>query len=236
MLLAATPAARKGRSSSSAKCNVRELGLAVRAPGVVASFEVWVLGVDRATVVTTRAGDRDDAGVVASEQGRHEQRGEREVAEMVDGELHLEPVLGPPLGDAHHARVVDEHVDVGTGAQAPPGGLAHRCQRREVERLQLERGAGDLAQDRAASLLGLALVARRHHDERALTGELPGDLEPEPAVRPGDDGDPARLIPGCPRRTRPCSMLGRASLSVRASQRPHRTKRRMTVSLRSVSM
>jgi hypothetical protein len=108
-----------------------------------------------------------------------------EVAEMVDGELHLEPVLGPPLGDAHHARVVDEHVDVGTGTQDPLDGLAHRRQGREVERLQLDRGAGDLAQDRAASLLGLALVARRHHDERARTGELPEDLEAE-AVRAGD--------------------------------------------------
>jgi len=139
--------------------------------------------------VTTGAGDRDDAGVGAPEQGGHEQRGEREVAEMVDGELHLEPVLGPPLGDAHHARVVDEHVEVGMGAQDPLGRHAHRCERRAIERLQLERGVGDPVQDRAASLLGLALVARRHHDERALSGELPGDLEPEAAVRAGHDGD-----------------------------------------------
>jgi hypothetical protein len=73
--------------------------MAVRAPGVVAAFEMWVLRVDRATVVSTGASYRYDAGIVASEQGRHEQRGEREVAEMVDGELHLEPILGRPLGD-----------------------------------------------------------------------------------------------------------------------------------------
>jgi len=113
---------------------------------------------------------------------------------MVDGELHLEPVLGPPLGDGHHTRVVDEHVDVVMGAEDPLGRLAHRCQRRQVERLQREGGAGDLAQDRAASLLGLAQVAQRHHDERTLTGELPGDLEPEAAVHAGDDGNPARLV------------------------------------------
>jgi len=95
MLLAATSAARKRRSSSSAKCTFASLDWPY-ARWVVAAFEVWVLRVDRATVVTTGAGHRYDAGVGASEQGRLEQRGERVVAEMVDGQLHLEPVLGPP--------------------------------------------------------------------------------------------------------------------------------------------
>jgi hypothetical protein len=52
-------------------------------------------------------------------------------------------------------------------------------------------GVGDLGQDRPASLVGLALVARCHHDERAIAGELPEDLEPEAAVRARHDGDPA---------------------------------------------
>src|SRR4029453_4727462 len=37
-------------------------------------------------------------------------------------------------------------------------------------------------------------VARGHHDQGALAGQLPGDLEPEPAVGAGHHGDPARLV------------------------------------------
>lgn len=93
--------------------DVRELGLPVGPPRVVAAVEVGVRRVDRPSRVPPGAGDRDDAHVVACEQCRQEQRGEREVPEMVHAELHLEAVLGPALGDALDPRVVHEDVDPG---------------------------------------------------------------------------------------------------------------------------
>ncbi len=75
---------------------VRELRLAVRAPGVVgAALPVEVVEVDLADPVAGR-GDRHDA--VADL--RQQQVREREVAEVVRADLQLEPVAGAPLGQS----------------------------------------------------------------------------------------------------------------------------------------
>jgi hypothetical protein len=113
---------------------------------------------------------------------------------VVDRELHLEPVLGPPLGDGHQASVVDQDVDPPMAGEDPLGRLPHRGLGGQVERLQLQGGAGDLVADRRHRRLRLGLVAGGHHDMAALSGQFPGHLQPEAAVGAGDDGDGARLV------------------------------------------
>jgi hypothetical protein len=57
------------------------------------------------------------------------------MSKVVDSELHLEPVLGAPLRDSHHPRVVDEDVDPGMVGKDAGGGFVYGCQRRKIERL-----------------------------------------------------------------------------------------------------
>src|SRR5215218_8497374 len=174
--------------------HVGQLRLPVGPPGIVAPGQVGVGRVERPPGVAAGAGDRDHAGAVAGQQGRQQQGGEGEVAEVVDGQLHLEPVLGPPLGDAHQAGVVDQDVDAPVAGQDPLGRLPHRGLGGEVQWLQLQRGVGDLVADRRHRRLGLGLVAGGHHHVAALAGQLPGHLQAEAAVGAGDDGDGARLV------------------------------------------
>ena len=106
------------------------------------------------------------------------------MAEVVHPELHLEPVLRPPLEGRHDAGVVDEDVDARVRRDDASGRITHGAERREIERHRLERRTGDLGHNRGARVLGLGLVARSHHDVRALARELPRDLEPEPPFAP----------------------------------------------------
>ena len=121
---------------------VGELRLAVGPPRAVVALEVRVAGVDGAAHVVGGARDADDPRGVRPQQRRHQQRGEGAVAEVVRAELHLEPVGGPALGDAHHAGVVDEDVDRAVRGEDPGRRLADRRLRAEVELDQLERRVG----------------------------------------------------------------------------------------------
>src|SRR5215218_9875797 len=192
------PGRRPGRPEApvelQGEVHVGQLRLAVGPPGLVVAGQVGVGRVERPPGVAAGAGDRDHAGAVAGQQGRQQQGGEGEVAEVVDGQLHLEPVLGPPLGDAHQAGVVDQDVDAPVAGQDPLGRLPHRGLGGEVQWLQLQRGVGDLVADRRHRRLGLGLVAGGHHHVAALAGQLPGHLQAEAAVGAGDDGDGARLV------------------------------------------
>ena len=99
--------------------------------------------VDGAAHVMGGARDGDDPRRVGAQQRRHQQRGERPVAEVVDAELHLEAVDRAALGDAHHAGVVDSRSIFSCAARIVCGRLAHRRLRAEVERDELERRVRD---------------------------------------------------------------------------------------------
>jgi hypothetical protein len=43
---------------------------------------------------------------------RQQQVGQREVHELVRGEMRLKPVDGPPLRDRHHPSAVDQDIEV----------------------------------------------------------------------------------------------------------------------------
>ena len=173
---------------------VGELRLAVGPPGPVPTVQVGIVGVHRPTHVVGGARHRDDPSRVRTQQRRHQQRGEGEVPEVVDAELHLEAVDGLALGDAHHAGVVDEDVDRLVAGEDPPGGLAHRCQRAEIELDDLQGCARRAAADVRLGLRRLLLVAGRYHYLGARRRQRTRGLEPEAAVGAGDDRRAARQV------------------------------------------
>lgn len=60
--------------------------------------------------------------------------GEREVAEVVGAELHLEPVGRTQQGQGHHTGVVDQEVEPAVGLlRDVAGGIGHGGQVRQVE-------------------------------------------------------------------------------------------------------
>ena len=67
-------------------------------------------------------------------------------------------------------------------------------QRRQVEFLQLDAGAGRGLLDAVRGILALVDVAYGQHDVRALGGERGGGLEAEAGVGTGDDGGAASLV------------------------------------------
>jgi len=112
---------------------------------------------------------------------------------VVHPELALEAIGGPAVGCHHHPGVVDQQVDPQVGVPQRVGGGPDRPQRGQV---QLCRGHAALrraVQDAVRGGLGLRDVAAGQHDGGAAGGEHPRDLEADPGVGAGDDGDPARL-------------------------------------------
>ena len=110
---------------------VGELGLPVGAPArVAAALPVEVVEVDRARCGARRRRRSTTRSVTCGQQ----QVGQREVAEVVGAELHLEAVRGALLGHGHHAGVVDQDVEV---ALPGVGERAHGGEVGEVERADL---------------------------------------------------------------------------------------------------
>ncbi|KPC68003.1 hypothetical protein ADL26_20670, partial [Thermoactinomyces vulgaris] len=83
-------------------------------------------------------GDGDDARVAARFEQAEETPGEREVAEVVGGELALVALRAERARRGHDAGVVHEEVEpVAVGVQTV-GELGHRVEVFEVERADLE--------------------------------------------------------------------------------------------------
>jgi len=117
---------------------VGELRLAVRLPGSVAPLQMWVLGIDATAHVVSGARHRDDARGRRRGQHRQQVRCECVVPEVIDAELHLEPVDRPPLGNSHEAGVVDQHVDGRVLRGDRLGGPRDGGQRAQIELDDLE--------------------------------------------------------------------------------------------------
>ena len=87
--------------------HVRQLGVGVRRVGAVAPLRPGqVLEVEVAVPVRRRADDHDPVG-----EPRQQQVGEREVAEVVGGQVQLDAVRRGAERQRQRAGVVDQHVD-----------------------------------------------------------------------------------------------------------------------------
>ena len=113
---------------------------------------------------------------------------EREVAQVVGAELHLEAVRRDPAGNRHDAGVVDQHVQTAVGCRKGLCEAADRSQVRQIERKHLKAGRGDDAFDLPGGLLPFLRIPHSQHDVRALRRQYLGGLESETAVGPGDHG------------------------------------------------
>ena len=177
---------------------VGQLGAAVGDLRVVALRGVALEHGAVATVMGDR-GHRGDPRRRGGQQVRHEQPGQREVAEVVRAELQLEPVGGHAvLGRGHDAGVVDEEVEGPVEAVCQ---CVHRLLRGEVEPLD----AGGARHAGPADPLGRGVtqvgVADREHDVGAVPGQLERLDVAEARVGPGDEcGGPGEVADpvGCP--------------------------------------
>ena len=111
---------------------------------------------------------------------------EREVSEVVGGELHLEPVDAPLLRDRHHSGVVDQHVQLTVPRFCK---RANRCEVSEVEPTDLCRPVDRLAGREAA-----LQVAHGEHDVGPDACQLPCGDQPDSAVGTRDDDSPAAQL------------------------------------------
>ena len=126
-----------------------------------------------------RTDDDDPIG-----QPRQQQVGQREVAQVVGGDLGLEPVDRAREGHRHHAGVVDEDVDVPDFLRE----RAHRLQVGDVEPAYID-APPQLAGDRSP----LLRVPHGQDDLRPERGEDPSRLQTDAAAGPRDD-EPASVL------------------------------------------
>ena len=133
------------------------------------------------------------------EQCREQPAGEREVAEVVRADVHLEPVLRLAPRQRHHARVVHEDVD---RAGVASGEVANRGQVGEVQLLDRELGVGRRRADAVGRFGAPAGVAHSERHVGAAASELLRDLKPEAAVGAGHDSAPAGQVRNVLRRPR----------------------------------
>ena len=113
---------------------------------------------------------------------------------MVGRQLQVEPVGGDLARGAHHAGVVDQHVDRAE-RRGGRGRAAHRRQVGEVHLELLELGGGHLGADGVAGLVEPLRVAAGQDHAGAAAGQLERGVVAEPADRrTGDDDGAAGLV------------------------------------------
>ena len=182
---ACAPRARSRRSSSTANNAFAVFGAPVRDPRVVRrALEVRIVEIDVGEPVPGRAQHHDAR---AFTEHRQEQLREQEVAHVVRSDLELEPVGGLALRTRHHARVLDEHVEVVVGRAELPREPTHVGERREVQRHELEPRVRDGRADARRRRLAPLGVAHGHRDGGTVRGERPGGLLPQPGGRTGHE-------------------------------------------------
>jgi hypothetical protein len=123
-------------------------------------------------------------GRAPGRQERKQLRCEREVTQVVGRELQLESIDGGLTGRRrHHARVVDEDMDRTLLAQELFREDGHRCERRQVERTNLETGSRNAVPDALRRRTPPGVVAHREHNLGARPGKARGDVEPDTVAR-----------------------------------------------------
>jgi hypothetical protein len=138
------------------------------------------------------AGHGDDPRARRLQEQRQQKPGEREVPEVVDPELGLEAVHCAPVGQSHHAGVVDEQIEplVTEGGHELPYGFKAS----EVKGRQLDLGVRDFPKDPIPSGNPPLLTPAGKHHMGPPPGQLTRGDKPEPTVGTGHDGDTPALV------------------------------------------
>lgn len=153
-----------------------------------------VVRVDGTALKAGDAGDGHHPGIDRSQQWHQEVRRQRPVAQMVDAELHLEPVCGHPFWQRHEPGIVHQQVDTAMRADDFIGRRAHRRQVTKVQFDDLQRRCRVSGEDLRPGHCRLGLVPRRHHHVLAGAGQRLGGLQSQAAVCTGDNGGAAGKI------------------------------------------
>ena len=125
------------------------------------------------------------AGPLCRRRGE-QQRGQQEVAEVVDAEGELEPVSRAPAL-AGHAGVVDQDVERHVAGQQLLGGGPHRRQIAEVELEQVDGVVPGRRHDLLEYRLGLGRRPAGQRDRATPPGQLLGRRLADAGVGPGDE-------------------------------------------------
>ena len=156
------------------------LGVAIAGPRIIgAGGEMHVVEIDRREVMPA-ARQIDDALSFPRLDQREQLARQREVAEVVGADLHFEPVGSVQERRGHHARIVDQDVDLREPLARARCGGADAFERAEIERDRLELRLGMFGMDRGDRFIQLALIAPRHDHlgpaRRHRAGALRADL------------------------------------------------------------
>ncbi len=140
-------------------------------------------------------GEVDDAGGGAGLDAVEEELGKEEMAQVVDAEGGLEPLLRLPAAAEDEPGVIDQDVKgvvalEEVGSEAADGGEGG-----EVQGHELDVGAA-ASSNVGRGLFALSLVARGEGDGSALTGEGHRRLLADARVAAGDEDGLAFNAPG----------------------------------------
>ena len=156
---------------SKAEMKVRQLGLAVGLPGAVAAVKMWILGVDGPAHVVGGARHGHHPGCGRSQQDGEQAGGQGVVAEVINAELHLEPVGGATKWKGHDTGIVDQKVDSGVMGRDGGRGGGYGLQGRQVQVDHLEGGARGRPANLGLGGRRLDLIPGGHHHVGACGGE-----------------------------------------------------------------
>ncbi len=149
-------------------------------------LEIGVVEMDRAHVVPAAREVDDPLGSAALDQG-HQFAGQREMAEVVGAQLHLEAIGGVGEGGRHYAGIVDEDVDLVEPLARPRGRGADAFERAEIDRDRIKLRARHRGADRGHGFVKLGLITPRHHHVSALGRHRARGFLPKPRIGPGDE-------------------------------------------------
>ena len=130
--------------------------------------------------------DRDDPGGACGDQRIMQADGEREVAEMIGGELHFVAARRQrQLLDGHHPGVVDQDVQRPVPSADEGGDAAEVAQ---LQRADGDRGIPGVFADLRGDPLARGGIAHRECHRRTCGRQRPRGLDADARRCAGDDG------------------------------------------------
>ncbi|MGC4121064.1 MAG: hypothetical protein QM765_42100 [Myxococcales bacterium] len=171
MQLAVWPSPRR-REKLAGEKDVGELGVAIGTPGGVALLAARHLGDVQLADEVRAAGGGDDTRARGLLEQVQQLGGEEEVAQVVEGKGHLQPVGGGDLLGEDGAGVVHQHVQLLSAGLELARDAADVGLHRQVAEQHLDLRSAGGGDELLANLRGLLLVAADDGQVGAARGEL----------------------------------------------------------------